>query len=278
MSRRRLYIGCAVPAALALFLLLTVFFIPNDAIKGLLVRAADQRGLTLSLSGLSKGFPLALTARGVEVSSAQGALVRLDRVRVGLEILPLFVGKARLAVRGALGSGEIAGTVDLARHPGFTVKADGIRLEDIPFFRTVAGARVKGELRLTGDIAGGKELPSGKFRLEVRNVELSGVKVGPMPLPDASYKDVRGALAIGKGRADLTSLTLDGDGIYLRLKGEATLANPIGDSPLNLTLEMMPSPAFLEKQKFVFLLLTKYQTTPGTYRIPIHGTLGHPAV
>jgi hypothetical protein len=41
---------------------------------------------------------------------------------------------------------------------------------------------------------------------------------------------------------------------------------------------MMPKPAFLERQKFVFLLLTKYQSSPGAYSVPIHGTLAHPAL
>ena len=112
----------------------------------------------------------------------------------------------------------------------------------------------------------------------MREAELAGVKIGDMPLPDASYQEVRGALRVEKGHALLKSFSLNGDGIYVRLKGDTALATPLGNSPLNLTLEMMPKPAFLERQKFVFLLLTKYQSSPGAFSIPIHGTLAHPAL
>jgi hypothetical protein len=40
----------------------------------------------------------------------------------------------------------------------------------------------------------------------------------------------------------------------------------------------MPKPGFLESQKFVFLLLTKYLTTPGHYQIPVRGTLAKPVI
>jgi hypothetical protein len=40
----------------------------------------------------------------------------------------------------------------------------------------------------------------------------------------------------------------------------------------------MPKPEFLEGQKFVFLLLTKYLTTPGHYQIPVRGTLAKPVI
>jgi type II secretion system protein N len=56
------------------------------------------------------------------------------------------------------------------------------------------------------------------------------------------------------------------------------VTTPLGDAPLNLTLELMPKPAFLERQKFVFLLLAKYLISPGNYRIPINGTLARPAI
>lgn len=131
---------------------------------------------------------------------------------------------------------------------------------------------------MTGNVQTRKNQPEGDLQLEVRAAELAGVKVGAMPLPDATYRQIRGALSIEKGRAQLKSFTLDGEGIYVRLKGDSTLANPLGNSPLNLTMEMMPQPAFLDKQKFVFLLLTKYQTSPGAFTIPIHGTLAHPSI
>ena len=278
MKGRALYLACGIPAAIISFVFLTLLFTPNDAIKGALVRLADNAGYTLDCTKLGKRFPIGLKADALELSSAKGSLIKLSDARVRLELLPLLIGKVRLSYEAKIGAGEIEGDVDLGRAKGWNLQCRRVRLEDIPFFTTVAAARVRGELRLTGNLATRKGAGDGDMQLEVRGAELAGVKIGEMPLPDASYKEVRGALSIQKGRAVLKSFTLNGDGIYVRLKGDTALTSPLGNSPLNLTMEMMPKPAFLERQKFVFLLLTKYQSSPGVFSVPIRGTLAHPAI
>ena len=278
MKRRVLYLACGIPVALVFFLFLTLLFTPNHAIEGLLVRAAERAGYTLDCTGFGKRFPIGLRADSVELSSAQGPLLKLSQVRAGLKLLPLLTGKLRLAYDAKIGAGELEGDFDLGKAQGWRLQCRGVRLEEIPFFTTVAGARVRGEMRLDGKMVTRQGVGEGDLQLEVQGAELAGVKVGEMPLPDASYQEVRGALSIQKGRAILKSFTLNGDGIYVRLKGDSALSKPIGNSALNLTMEMMPKPAFLERQKFVFLLLTKYQSSPGVFLIPIHGTLAHPAI
>ena len=278
MTRRPLYLALGIPAAIVCFLYLTLLFTPNDAIRGALERAAGNAGYTLDCTGFGKRFPAGLKASTLAISSGKGALLQLSDARLGLKLLPLFWGRLQLGYRGRIGTGGIEGDVTLGKRPGWSVQARGVRLEDIPFFASVAAARVKGELRLTGELKSPKGIPEGDLQLEVRGAELAGVKVGDLPLPDASYQEVRGALRVEKGHALLKSFTLNGDGIYVRLKGDTVLATPLGNSPLNLALEIMPKPAFLERQKFVFLLLTKYQSSPGAFSIPIHGTLAHPAL
>ena len=278
MKRRALYLAVGIPSGLVLFLYLTLLFTPNDAIRGVLVRAAGNAGYTLDCTGFGKRFPFGLKARTLEISSDKGALVKLSDARLALELLPLLLGRVRLGYAGSIGGGELSGNITLGKAPGWSVQGRAIPLEEIPFFSTVPGAKVKGALRLTGALESVKGVPEGDLQLEVREAELAGVKIGDMPLPDASYQEVRGALRVEKGHALLKSFSLNGDGIYVRLKGDTALATPLGNSPLNLTLEMMPKPAFLERQKFVFLLLTKYQSSPGAFSIPIHGTLAHPAL
>ena len=86
------------------------------------------------------------------------------------------------------------------------------------------------------------------------------------------------AVRAGGGKLNLESFTLEGDGLYVRLKGDLPLAATIAAAPLNLTLELMPTAEFLDRQKYVFLLLVKYQKSPGHYEVPIRGTLGKPAI
>ena len=278
MKRRTLHLALGIPAGFILFLFLTVLFIPNDAIKGVLVRSAENAGYRLELTGFGKSFPLGLKAEAVELSSEKGALLTLRETRVHLKLVTLVTGNPALAYRGRIGTGEISGDLSLGKKQGWNIQCRGVRLEDIPYFATVAQARVAGELRLEGNASGVKGKEQGALELEVKGAELAGVKIGQMPLPDASYREVRGALSIAKGQGVLKSFTLNGDGVYLRLKGDTALAQPVGNSPLNLTLEMMPKPSFLERQKFIFLLLARYLVSPGVYNIPIRGTLAHPAL
>jgi type II secretion system protein N len=278
MKKRALYLACGIPAAIVSFLLLTLLFTPNDAVKGLLVRSAQNAGYSLAMTGFGKGFPFAYRAEKVELSNDKGPLLKLRDARVRLKLLPLLTLRAELHYSGSIGAGELAGDVTLGKARGWSLQCRRVQLEDIPFFSTVAEARVRGELRVTGGMASKKGVDQGELQLEVHGAELAGVKLGAMPLPDAAYREVRGALRIEQGRAELKSFTLDGDGIYVRLKGDTTLGNPVGNSPLNLTMEMMPKPAFLERQKFIFLLLMRYQSSPGAYSIPIRGTLAHPAI
>ena len=278
MKGRTLYYALGIPAAICCFLLLTLLFTPNEAIERVLVRAADNQGYTLDCTGFGKRFPVGLKARGLEISSTRGPILKLRDARVGLQLLPLLAGKIRFSYGCMIGGGDIAGELTLGKTPGWSVRCQGVQLEDVPFFSSVAGARVKGEMKLSGGMAVTKGVGQGDLQLEVKGAELAGVKIGEMPLPDAAYRSVRGALSIDRGRAVLKSLTLEGDGIYVRVKGDCGLTTPLGNSGLNLTMEMMPKPEFLDRQKFVFLLLTKYQSSPGAFSIPIHGTLAHPAI
>jgi type II secretion system protein N len=116
------------------------------------------------------------------------------------------------------------------------------------------------------------------LRLEVKKAHIAGVKVGEMPLPDADYAVVQGMIRQKGAGFTLESFTLQGDGLYVRLKGDFPLTTPLGMAPLNMTLDLMPKPEFLEKQKFVFLLLTKYLVSPGNYSIPIRGVLAKPLI
>jgi len=116
------------------------------------------------------------------------------------------------------------------------------------------------------------------LRLWAKEAVLNGVKIGETPLPDASYENIQGLYRLKGSRGTLETLSLQGSGIYVRLKGEIPFVEPTASAPLNLTLELMPKPAFLESQKFVFLLLAKYLTTPGHYTIPIRGTLAKPMI
>ncbi len=277
MKLRRFLIGMAATVtALFLFLFFTFLFIPDRLLLESVNRALAGEGLSLAATSFNKSLPLGVKGRGLELSSGKGRILKLESATARIEILPFFMGQVRVSLAATLGGGKIAGSGSILRSPFFKLSLKGVQLEHIPFFATVAGTQAAGIVDCEVDLTGSGPKTEGSVKLDAKGVELKGIKLGEMPLPDATYHSVQGMLRVNKGIARLESLTLQGDGLYARLKGNLPLINPLAAAPLDLTLELMPKPELLEKQKFVFLLLTKYLDTPGHYQIPIKGTLGKP--
>ncbi|GFE57251.1 type II secretion system protein GspN [Geobacter sp. AOG1] len=274
--RRWFYLVVGVPAALFIFLVLTVCFIPARELQGLVVRGLASEGYTFRATSFGKAFPLGLTARAMEIGDERGPLFRADRVTVRLQLLPLFLGDIKVTGRARIGSGQIDGA--WSRRSGGGLHASGIRLEDIPFFSTVTGAAAKGVMQVDANLRGSQSTRRGEIKLDVKGAELAGIKIGGTPLPDAGYRQIQGMLRLSGNKANLESFSLEGEGLYVRLRGDFPIISPLAKAPLNLTLELMPKPEFLERQKFVFLLLTKYLTSPGRYEIPVKGMLSRPAL
>lgn len=273
---RWLSIGAGIIGALVLFLLFTLWFIPDRELRALATRALQQQGYTLRAARFGKAFPLGIEAVGLDISDDRGPLIKAQKAALRLNLLPLLTGRLSFSGQATIGSGQASGEYS-PRDKSASVDIRGVRLEELPFIQTVTGARAKGVMRLKGQFKGEKE-GSGELQLEITEANVAGVKIGEMPLPDADYRRVQGVVRRKGGMITLGSFTLEGDGLYVRLRGDFPLTTPIGAAPLNLTLELMPKPDFLEKQKFVFLLLTKYLTTPGRYEIPIKGSLAKPAI
>ncbi|HEX9022366.1 MAG TPA: type II secretion system protein GspN [Geobacteraceae bacterium] len=278
MLRRWPAVVIGIPAALIVFVTCVIIFIPAAELKGIAERAAAGAGYTFRVAEFGKALPLGIKARGVEIGDERGPLFRADEAVVRLRLLPLLLGKLSVGFRAEVGKGSVTGDYSTSSGGEASIEIDHLRLEDIPFFPTATGATMKGELRGEGRFKGKGNTTRGDGRLEVRGMELAGVKIGEMPLPDASYDTVRGAMKITGGKVVLESFTLQGAGLYVRIKGDFPVITPLGAAPLNLTLELMPKPDFMEKQKFVFLLLTKYLTSPGAYQIPVKGTLAKPSI
>lgn len=275
---RPLATGACVTGALLIMVIFTILFIPSREIENVLARSLEQRGYSMRTGYFGKAFPLGVKARNLEILDERGSLVKLDEVTAHVGILPLFVGKLVINFYAEVGKGTIEGHFSPGRKKEFTASLDNIQLEYISFFQTVTGARVKGKMSSRADFHEEGGNLRGEARLSVKGAVLNGLKIGEMPLPDASYETIQGMYRLNGGRGTLESLSMQGRGIYARLKGDIPFTSPPGSAPINLTLELMPKPVFIENQKFVFLLLAKYLSSPGYYQIPVRGTLAKPAI
>jgi len=270
-------IGYAV-AALLLFVSLTILFIPNRAILDAVNHGLAVHGLTFSATEFDKAFPLGVSGRGWTLSSTKGKLLSLESASLKLRLLPLLAAKLVFSLEARSGSGSIKATASSSANGTLHLEIKGLNLEQVPFFASVTGSDVAGIINCQTEISGAKGKGNGFIKLDAQGVELRGVKIGETPLPDATYQTVQAMIRVSGGTASIESFTLQGSGLYARLRGNILPGAGLPAAPLNMTLELMPKPDFLDKQKFIFLLLAKYLDTPGHYQVPIKGTLGRPVM
>lgn len=278
MNARTLARRAALPAGiLFLFLLFSYLLFPTGRIDAAVAQVLSSQGLTLA-PAIHKTLLPGLAWDDLLLSSEQGPLLSCRRLQVRPLLLPLFVGRAVVSGGATIGKGHLDIRYALNGKAALDLDADGIALAEVPFFKSVLGAKAAGTLWSRGKLQRGAKGLSGDLKLEVKQLEYSGVKLGAFSLPDAVNLKTQGMVRVTDGKARLESFTLEGDGIYMRLSGDLPSGANAGVTPLNMSLEIMPKPDFLEKQKLVFMLLAKFMTSPGVYTVPIRGTLLKPQI
>ena len=202
----------------------------------------------------------------------------MESLKVQLRLLPLLVGQIRLKADSRIGAGRLNMELGLTGKEAFSVSTEGTSLAEIPFFSSVLKAKAGGLLWSQGLLVRTAKGLQGEIKLEIKQLEFAGVKMGAFALPDVKGLNTQGIVRFTDGKARLESFTLQGDGIYMRLSGNLPNGANAVNMPLDLVLEIMPKPEFLESQKLVFMLLTKFMVSPGNFRVPIRGTMLKPEI
>jgi type II secretion system protein N len=266
-----------VVAGLCLFIVFIYILIPMGRVNAAINQVLTAQGLTLT-PGACKTILPGLAWDNLRLSSNQGALLSSKKLKLQLRLLPLLTGRVVLGAAASVGPGQAEVEYGVTGKTALILHAKDIGLADIPFFKTVLGAKADGNLWSEGSITRSATGLNGDLKLEVRQLGFAGVKMGAFPLPDAANLTTQGMVRVTNGAARLESFTLQGDGVYMRLSGDLPSGALALNTPINLLLEIMPKPEFLERQKLVFLLLTKFMVAPGVYRVPIKGTLLKPEI
>ena len=265
--------GLILAGSLLFFYCVYLFF-PAARLNDALGRVLSAQGLSLSPPGEKCVLP-GMRWRDASLNSGTGVLLRCDELTIRPLLIPLFTGRAIVGATAVMGNGRVSARYGMAGREGFSIEADGLRLDTLPFFQTVLGAKASGALMCKGELQRSRKGMEGELRLEVRQLGLSGTKLGAFMLPDVSGLTAQGVARMKDGHSRLDSFTLEGEGIYMRLSGVLP-ASPA--APLDLSLEIMPKPEFMESQRLVFLLLARFMVSPGVYRIPVKGTLLQPEI
>jgi len=275
MNRRNLLIClAAVLAGLAVLPSVTLLFIPDAAVQKAVSSLLNTRGISMQAEQVGTSLPFGISAKKMTLADSATAWLTIDHASVQLRLLPLLAGKVSVKLNATAGTGNLSGMLNLWPKTSGTIHITNLALDTIPFMASATGGTVKGNARVDLELAPThKQEMSGEAKIQIQTIQLNGVRISTLPLPDVSFPELRGLLKIKGQTITIDNLALQGNGIYLRLGGTASLA---GSSSLNLNLELMPSPEFMEQQKMVFLMMIPYQTSPGSYTLPITGSFSRP--
>jgi type II secretion system protein N len=231
---------------------------PQKTLLAFIRNSTAGSGLTVDLSGFKKGYFYDVSAKSVTLKREGRALLDADDLSCRPDFAALLRLKPALRCKGGIAGGTVNAGIGLAGGEGqVTVKIDGARIEKLPFL-SLAG------IGGSGSISGRMEIEkgTGQILFAVEEAHLLPASFGGIKIPLDAFTDGTGALALEGRTLRVTSFSLEGKGIYARVKGT------IAGNRLNLKMELMPQESFIRNNP-LFGLLANYKDSPGHYSIPI---------
>jgi type II secretion system protein N len=261
---------------------------PEPFLINLIENALTSENVYLKTEGFRKGFFYSVTVEkillmkrgdlkrnetgvpGLSVASSQAdvPLVILNDVTGKVDLLSVARLNPQLDFESHLQGGRVTGEVDLAGKGAVAMKGNDISIEAIPFLDLI-GIRGRGDLSGTFRSGNGQ----GEITFSVMNAKLKNTSFEGVFLPLEVFHTVYGLVTLRDGTVDVRSFTLQGDGVYARVKGNAT------GRKLNMDVELMMDSTF-QATPILQALVRQYQVSPGYYVIPLKVALpmGNPLI
>ena len=119
-------------------------------------RHSQSQGLSLTPAAHKTILP-GLAWDNALLSSQQGPLLRFDHLSVKPLLLQLLIGRVVLSSTASLGTGRLNLEHTMTGRQTVLVAVDRLALGEMPFFKTVLGARVGGSLWSEGRVTRGPQ-------------------------------------------------------------------------------------------------------------------------
>jgi len=249
---------------LALFIAgLWIVVIPETMLIALLNDPLRDSGVKAEFHDFRKGLFYNFTASQIILSNDSGRpLIEINNVSGGLSLLSLVKFHPAAEFSGTIGGGDVRGEVRLLGGKTNThITIGDASVSEIPFF-TLLG--IDGRGAISGEIIMNDD--KGDIRFTVENADFSRMSFGGSALPLDVFKSAMGAMSVNGPVINIVSFTMEGDGIYARVKGN------VDRKSVDLTMELMPEKSFTEENP-IFAMLRNYRVSPGYYVIPVKSAL-----
>jgi type II secretion system protein N len=249
-------------AALVIPVAAWIIVVPESAVLDVMCGPLRSRGLTIETEGFAKGPLISVTAEKATLRWTGQAgkdlpLLTATDVSARLNFPSLLRFRPRVDVEGKIGAGSLSGHVAITGTGDAEVKGGGIPIGDIPFLRS---SGFDGEGRLSFDLR--REGGDAEIKLTIEDARIMASSLKGVPLPFDLFQRMRGLIVLSRGSTEITSLALEGNGIYGRLKGA------IKDAVLTGTIEASIDTS-VRDNALIAAAIRRYMVTPGYYVIPV---------
>ena len=267
------YALIAIAALVALVWGSWLIVLPADTIEERLESTLGRDGITVDAKGLRKGLFYSIGIEALEVKKDGAVVAAFYDVTLKPDWPALLRFAPGVKVSGEFGGGRISGTASTAGTAGeggaLELKARGVQLAQLDIM-SLTDIRLEGTLRADVKISGSSE-PAGEGKLLIEALRASHVEVMGFQLPKDIFHTARGAFSIRGDTIQITSLALEGEGIFARLRGK------ISPKGADVTLELMPET--LELNALLSAAAGRYKKGDNLYVIPLkQGATGTPTL
>lgn len=272
---KKFVIGVLIVEAVAAAFIFALFhLIPASLYERLLVQELEEKtGLRIQSASFDTAFPLAFVLEGLKLyDNAGNELVRLETLRAGLNPLGYF-GGLKISIDAKASGGQIDGAAMVGFFgSSFEMEARSVGFNAIPALER-AGMKIDGTFDAMLVMKKDDGCPKGS--LKVQGVEFKDAEFFyrglPLPIDDIDEAGLSAEFVNCGVRVD--GLWIEGRDLSARIKGDVKMASPLGSSPVDMTLELVPNEGLLKKE-FLLSLLQRHRKSANYYSIPLKGTLG----
>jgi type II secretion system protein N len=266
---------------------------PVEAVKERIILDASAQGLQIKMNDISPSGLVGIRAREVTVLTADGTRVPVDEVRVGLRLLPMFLGRRAISFDARLFDGRITGSSESTKTTDrFQATITGIDLSRASALRAATGLDLAGILSGTFDVTLDPKEPqksTGNVDLQVKDAAIRGGKLtvpgmeGGLTVPPVRLGAISARGTVKNGRADFGTLEAKGDDVDLTADQVFVQLQPrLAFSPLSGRVKVRPSESFWRKDQvaplkpLVEMGLASARGRDGGFGFQIYGTLAKP--
>ena len=238
-------------------------------INGYITESLEGRDIKIKLMGFKKGIFYTLRAEqglilysGAEITSSSAnqeirPIIVIQDINVTPDLHSLLELTPRLNFSGQINHGMINGTItEEQRGMALHIVGENIQINGLPIIEKIG---VYGDGNLMFNFQ--RKHRKGEITFSIDNARLKGALTGISALPLHLFRNVKGLLTIGDDSIAVNSLTMEGKGIYVRIKGT------IKESNFDGNIEIMIDSAF-DLYPTLKSLLARYKVSEGFYVIP----------